>query len=225
MPVDPGEMPEGAVPQGEDVAVGPTSEVELEAGNGAVEGVVEGDGTPVKVNDVIPVSNALPDEPDGIPVELPAEKGGPVGEAGPGMEPPLVPVPVAGADAVPLVAGKGTEEDNVEISVNVPVPVGMEVPDSNSDVWDSPNELDLVPDTEPVAPGAVPEPSPGAVVLPAGKSVERDNSELDDGPASPTVGVVRSVPVTDTDVPLAKPTVVVHRVLVLRVELRLLVTL
>lgn len=215
MLIGPGDMPDGAVPQDEDMPVGPTPKVELAAGNGAAEGVVEGDGTPVRVKDMIPVPDAPPGEPEGIPVELPAEEGGPVGETGPGMEPPPVPVPVTGAGAVPLVAGKGTEEDNVETSVNVPVPVGAEVLD----------EPDSVPDTESVAPGAVPEPSPGAVVLPAGKGVERDNSELDDAPVAPRVVVVRSVPVTDTDVPLAEPTVVVHRVLVLRAELPLLVTL
>jgi hypothetical protein len=112
-PVPVEKIPDGPGPQDGDTAVGPVPEVELETGNGALEGVREADG--MSVRDVIPVPGTpVPDGPDNIPVELPAEKGGPVGDTVPESEPPA-PVPVA--DAVPFVTGKGVGEDTVQILV------------------------------------------------------------------------------------------------------------
>jgi hypothetical protein len=198
VPVGPEKVPDGPVPQDGDGPVGPAPQVELEAGNGAVEGVVEGGGAPVK--DVAPVPGALPDGPD-IPVELPAEKGALVVGIVPGTPP--VPVPVT--DTVPLVTGKGVDEEPTGGPVQDSVPDGVGVLDSDPDVSDRPEETDPVPDVEPTVPGAVPELNPGAVVLPAGKGVDRDEAGLldggpvspDDGPVSPGADVVKEVPVSD----------------------------
>lgn len=224
VPVGPEKVPDGPVPHDGAVPVGPTPQVELEAGNGAVVGVAEGDGTPVR--EVTPVPGALPDGPD-IPVELPAEKGGLVVEMVPGVEAPPVPVPVT--DTVPLVSGKGVEEEPAGGPVTDAVPDGVGVPDSDPDVSDRPEETDPVPAVELIVPGAVPEPTPGAVVLPAGKGVERDEPEsLDDGPVSPDDGLVspgaddvKEVPVPEADVSLPEPGAVVNRS---SVELLCLVT-
>jgi hypothetical protein len=200
VPVGPENVPDGPVPQDGDVPIGPAPQVELEAGKGAVESVVEGGGAPVR--DVTPVPGVLPDGLD-IPVELPAEKGGLVVEIVPGMEAPPVPVPVA--DTVPLVTGKGIEEEPAGGPVQDSVPDGMGVLDSDPDVSDRPEEADPVPDVEPTVPGAVPELNPGAVVLPAGKGVERDEAgpldgepaSPDDEPVSPGADVVKEIPVSD----------------------------
>jgi hypothetical protein len=200
VPVGPENVPDGPAPQGGDVPVGPAPQVELEAGNGAVEGVVEGGGAPVR--DVTPVPGALPDGAD-IPVELPAEKGGLVVEIVPGTEAPPVPVPVA--DTVPLVTGKGVEEEPAGGPVQDSVPDGVGVLDSGPDVSDRPEETDPVPDVDPTVPGAVPELNPVAVLLPPGKGVERDEAgpldggpaSPDDGPVSPGADVVKEIPVSD----------------------------
>jgi hypothetical protein len=88
--VGPEKLPDGPVPQ-----VGPAPVVELEAGNGAVEG----DGTPVR--DVSPVPGAVPDfRPVPVPVAetVPFVTGKGTEEDGAG-----VPVrdPVPGGTAVP----------------------------------------------------------------------------------------------------------------------------
>lgn len=219
VPVGPENVPDGPVSHNGDVFVGPTPEVELEAGNGAAESVVEGDGAPVR--EVTPVPGALPDGPD-IPVELPAENGGPVCEIVPDME--LLPVPIPVTDTVPLVNGKGVGEDSADVSVKDPVPGGMGVTDSIPDVSDRSEVTDPVLDVEPTVPGAVPDPNPGAVVLPAGNGVEGDDAVSDGRLVSPGADVVKEVPISDADVAFPETGAVVSKVSVLPVELLCLVT-
>ncbi|KAK4040727.1 hypothetical protein C8A01DRAFT_46014 [Parachaetomium inaequale] len=167
VPVGPEKLPDGPVPQ-----VGPTPVVELEAGNGAVDGVVEGEGTPVR--DVSPVPGAVP-----------------------GTEFRSVPVPVA--DTVPFVTGKGTEEDGAGVPVRDPVPGGTAVPDT---------------DPDPIVPGAVPDPNPGVVALPAGKGVEREETVPDGVPVAPGAEVTGRVPVTTVVVPFTETVEVNNKVVV-----------
>lgn len=127
------------VPQDGETAVGPAAEVELDKGNGAVEG----EGTPVR--DVTPVPGAVPVGP--TPVELPAEYGGDEDLAVPPEDAELdTPVP-EGAQDVPvgrkpveckaeeLDNGNGTDDAPVDVGAvpgteppPVPVPVVDEVP-------------------------------------------------------------------------------------------------
>ncbi|KAH6628654.1 hypothetical protein F5144DRAFT_594616 [Chaetomium tenue] len=94
-------------------------------GNGAVEVVPRDDETPV--GDVTPVPGAVPEGHDKPPVELPTEKGGPVTDAVPDAEPPLVPVPVI--DAVALVNGKEAEDADPAPEVDPIVPGIVPGPD------------------------------------------------------------------------------------------------
>ena len=175
MPVDLERPLDGPEAQDGDVPVAPAPDVEFEAGNGTTEVLAEGDGTPVR--DVAPVPGAVPEGPDAPPVELPAEKGGPVTEAVPDAELPPVPVPVI--DAVPFIKEEGAEEAG-EVPVREPEPGGPTVPDSNPDVLDSAEDADPAPEVDLIVPGAVP------VLVP--------------GPAPPCADVVEEVPGTESGV-------------------------